>query len=554
MGYPSLEQYNEALQSPHLAILDPELKKGVLTTTGLGLPLALCGGFALTYTVMVGNKKYALRCFHRESRDLERRYQAIAARVKQLASPYFLPFEFIPNGIRIQGSTFPIVKMEWANGTTLAEFLAAEYHNSTALKKLRSALGSLAEFLEQNTIAHGDIQPENIMVSHDGSTVQLIDYDGMYVEALKGSQAAELGQINFQHPKRSQADFNHHLDRFSFIVLDVALQALIASPNIWGSSQSEPGAIIFRRYDFLNPGGSAIFGHAAGISGIRAPVESLGRVALGSFGSVPKLSDFLLGRGVPAGSIKISTTPATSVYQSAYPVCDATDFGSLKRLVGSRVELLGKVHSVKQAWAKNRKPYVFVNFSDWRGQAVKLAIWSDGLNLLGINAPNESWVGSWVSVTGLVDPPYSNSVRGVRYTHLSITISSAGQIQRLSKQQAEFRLLAIGSPMTVSQSTTSSRNLKITDGMGGTGKTRTSPPIARVNQQPKSAPLRPSVSRNKNIAQAMRKSTPSTVSQSQRRTSPTPSQPSRPSRQGSEIWTWIIGGFFALILLRACGG
>lgn len=59
MAYPSLEQYNEALQSPQLVLLDPELKRGALRTTGLGLPLALCGGFALTYEVTVGSKKYA---------------------------------------------------------------------------------------------------------------------------------------------------------------------------------------------------------------------------------------------------------------------------------------------------------------------------------------------------------------------------------------------------------------------------------------------------------------------------------------------------------------
>lgn len=103
MPYPSLEQYTEALQSSQIAILEPELKRGTLKTTGLGLPLALCGGFALTYSVEVNGKKFALRCFHKESRELEKRYAAIANRIKQLNSPYFLPFEFIPEGIRIQG-------------------------------------------------------------------------------------------------------------------------------------------------------------------------------------------------------------------------------------------------------------------------------------------------------------------------------------------------------------------------------------------------------------------------------------------------------------------
>ena len=61
MTYPSLEQYNEALQHPQLALLDPAFKTASVAKSGLGLPLALCGGFALTYTVTAGGRKYAVR-------------------------------------------------------------------------------------------------------------------------------------------------------------------------------------------------------------------------------------------------------------------------------------------------------------------------------------------------------------------------------------------------------------------------------------------------------------------------------------------------------------
>ena len=49
MAYPSLLEYNEAFQHPDTALSDPILKNGNVKRTGLGLPLALCGGFALTY-------------------------------------------------------------------------------------------------------------------------------------------------------------------------------------------------------------------------------------------------------------------------------------------------------------------------------------------------------------------------------------------------------------------------------------------------------------------------------------------------------------------------
>ena len=70
MSYPSLEQYNEAFQHPDFSLIDPALRKGSIATTGIGLPLALCGGFALTYTLTSGANKFAVRCFHKQSNAL----------------------------------------------------------------------------------------------------------------------------------------------------------------------------------------------------------------------------------------------------------------------------------------------------------------------------------------------------------------------------------------------------------------------------------------------------------------------------------------------------
>jgi hypothetical protein len=113
VSYPSFEQYNNALQAHQRLLTDPELQRGSVAKTGLGIPLAISGGFALTYTISSGSKKYAVRCFHRESKALERRYQAIAKRLAALKSQYFLDFEFQAKGINVDGGSYPIVKMAW---------------------------------------------------------------------------------------------------------------------------------------------------------------------------------------------------------------------------------------------------------------------------------------------------------------------------------------------------------------------------------------------------------------------------------------------------------
>ena len=260
MSYPSLEQYNEAFQAPQVALIDPELKQGSIATTGHGLPLALCGGFALTYTINSGSKKYAVRCFHKQSNALEKRYSSISSRLKNLKSQYFVDFEFQSSGVRVSGNTYPVVKMAWANGTTLGQYLEQNYKNPIQLQQLSQSLRNLASFLEKQGMAHGDIQPGNVMVANAGKTVQLIDYDGIYIDDLKTIGSAELGHRNFQHPKRSNSSWDSSLDRFSFIEIDLSLRILSTNPELWNKTQSDGDSILFKANDIADPSQSVIFG------------------------------------------------------------------------------------------------------------------------------------------------------------------------------------------------------------------------------------------------------------------------------------------------------
>lgn len=552
MSYPSLEQYNEALNAPQIHLLDPVLRGGTPKTTGLGTPLALCGGFALTYIITAAGRRYALRCFHKEAPELERRYQAISARLKQLSSPYFLPFEFIPKGIRIQGKEYPIVKMEWASGETLSEFLEREHRNPASLNRLRDSLGRLASYLERERIAHGDIQPGNLMVSQGGASVQLIDYDGMFVESLQGSRATELGQLNFQHPKRTANDFNEKLDRFSFLALDVALQALAADPGIWGRSRSDPDAVVFRRNDYLVPGSSNVFKEVLKIPQVQAVAKSLAQVAAGSMAQIPSLADFVQQRSIPQIVVSFTAPAQTgqAPYQGPYPVLDATNYWAVFAMVGSKIELVGRIIDIKRGFARNRTNYVFVNFADWRGNAVKLSIWSDGLSALGGEVPTEAWVGRWITVSGLVDQPYNGNAHGRhRYTHLSITIMQKGQILTLTETEAKYRL---GSGPQRPENTP--KNAEVLRNMGG--QTRATPqPVASQNQQTQPPPPKTG---NQQVLEKMRRNS-AIVQQARSNSSPAPAPLTRPNRlakknkHGISIGVWIVIVIVVIAALRACG-
>lgn len=466
MSYPTLEQYNQAFQLHSRLLVDAELKAGTVTTTGLGLPLAISGGFALTYTINAGMKKFAVRCFHRESKALERRYSAISKRLTGLQSPYFLDFQFQPQGIKVDGIGYPIVKMAWAKGETLGEFLEANRTNSLALSKLSAALVSLAAFLENEGIAHGDLQTGNLMVSAGGSVVQLIDYDGMYVDEIKDIGSAELGHVNFQHPQRKSTNpFAPSLDRFSLIALSVSLKALRLDPSLWHKTNSEVDAILFRANDFVDPGSSQVFALLSSNAALAGDVKNFASVCKSPMDKAPCLADFLTGKQIPVIAVTLAGVsklhPTKAGYISAYDVLSAMDYQICLRHVGDKVEVIGRIIDVKENRARNGKPYVFINFGDWRGQIFKVSIWSEGLDALKA-LPDAAWIGKWLSVVGLMEPPYSNAK--FKYSHLSINVTATGQMTLIAESDAKWRLAG---PTTNAPSFASSSNQDALDRIKG---------------------------------------------------------------------------------------
>lgn len=540
MSYPSLEQYNEAFQHPKTSLQDPELKAGTITTTGLGLPLALCGGFALTYTIKSGSKKYAVRCFHKKSNALEQRYSAISRKITSLKSPYFLDFQFQPKGVTVAGGAYPIVKMAWAPGTTLGEYMEASYSRSAELTKLATALRNLSRYLSSQNIAHGDIQPGNVMVAAGGTELQLIDYDGMFVEDLRSLGSAELGHRNFQHPKRSATTWDPSIDRFSFISIDLALRALQSSPNLWGTTRSDGDSILFKANDFADPESSQAFRELFNNPALAEDAKNFAAICKSSYEKIPTLEDFLAKKNIPQVWISVTTSakPAeVSKYLSAFPVLDATQFAKCLAAVGEKVELIGRIVEVKADKTRYGKSYIFINFGPWKGQIVKISIWSEGLAALS-KTPDKSWEGKWVSVTGLMEPPYTNKKYG--YTHLAISITQGSQIHQITEKEARFRLA--GSTTRSAGSGTASGNEAVLIGMQGgsaRGRRTTSP-----RTPPTASPQQP-VSPNAAVLAGMKKTQSANRSPTQSSFNTTPPINTQYTKKKSD-WCFIATAVYGL--------
>jgi hypothetical protein len=459
-AYPSMVDYQEHLQHPRMAFRDAELQRGFVESSALGIPFARSGGFALTYKLTTGSKMYAIRCFHRSMPHIEGKYASISTVLERLASKYFTAFSFRQDGIRIKGASYPIVVMDWLDADTLGIYLERNYNDANAMRSLQVRFRELAGYLENVGIAHGDIQNGNVMVYKD-SSMRLIDYDGMWVPGLPVTSSSEAGHKHFQHPERTSDEFGPWIDRFSFISIDVSLQALIADPSLFRKYSEGGEAIIFKANDYRDPNQSEVFKTLWRSPSVKEPAERLAELCVAPIRDVPSLADFLNGKASTARPSShrtpqplrqpAPTRPAR--YIGAYDVIDASDYVTALLHVGDKIELIGRVVDVKNGVTRYGKPYVFVNFGDWRTNCVRITIWSEGLSTFGTE-PSQSWAGRWISVTGLVEPPYRNPAR-FRSEQVGIVVSNESQVSFLSEQEAQFRLTGDGQPSPHGQVDTS---------------------------------------------------------------------------------------------------
>jgi len=259
MSWPTPQEYNEAIQDPALCFSDPELRAGTPDLTPLGLPRAYSGSFASVYRMHCGSREWAVRCFLREYADQQERYSAISGHLARAKLPYTVGFEFIPKGIRVAGHWYPILKMEWIRGDSLTTYIQKNLSNEAALRTLADNWLRMTAALARASVAHGDLQHGNVLVS--GNEIKLVDYDGMFVPALSGRVSHEVGHRNYQHPRRSYSDFGPHLDNFSAWVIYLSLVALVTLPGLRSQFRLQNEYILLRREDFEQPDRSSVLMH-----------------------------------------------------------------------------------------------------------------------------------------------------------------------------------------------------------------------------------------------------------------------------------------------------
>lgn len=429
MLLPRGDEYNVAVQNPRISFNDTDLKSSTVETTPLGLPKPYSGGFTITYKLSNNQKGWAVRCFHRDISDLQRRYQAIGTFLSKNNSKYFVEAKYLSDGIKVNGKAYPVIKMQWLEGEPLNIYLSKNYTQKAKVEKLLSDLVNLINELERFGIAHGDLQHGNIIVKND--SLYLIDYDGMYFPELATLKTNEIGHINYQHPKRSASHYNQYIDRFSAIVIYIGLKAISLKPSLWSKYENGEN-ILFRSQDYADLQNSSLIQDLSSIPELKSLVERLIGCCYLDFDKVPSLKDFLSGNFI----YNKSAVGTINITRSQYEIIDATKKGSILEHFGEKIEVVGRISGKHSGLTYHGSSYMFMNFGLYPNQTFTLVIWQEGISALTAKgmSPN-SLVGKYVSVTGVISS-YGGKPQMIieQPTQIQILASESEVNQRLKQK------------------------------------------------------------------------------------------------------------------------
>lgn len=254
--WPSARHYAEAMQFPSFCFSIPELRNSQPAVDRLGMPLVTSGQFAYVYKLKSnGSGAFAVRCFRGYLGDREARYKAIDKHLETERIHALASFDYDTEGILVGGKWFPILVMEWVDGPTLDVYLEEVIDKPDVIKHIAEQWLSLIAELKKANVAHGDLQHGNIIVER--GRLRLVDLDGIYVPAMKGWNASEVGHQHYQHPKRDEKFFNFYLDNFSSLVIYLSLISIAAKPSLWKKYHDEN--LLFIKNDFRAPEKSPLF-------------------------------------------------------------------------------------------------------------------------------------------------------------------------------------------------------------------------------------------------------------------------------------------------------
>ena len=257
MKYPLISEYIESIKHSEdnfnvLSTLRPVYDEA-------GEIVMSSGNFAVVFKMKdeSSGKLYAVKCFLKEQEGRDIAYQQITDELEYASSTYLCSIKYFQNELFVDSTVssdteFPVLLMDWVEGVTLDKYVHQHISDKYALQLITYQFCRMAAWLMSQPFAHGDLKPDNILVTEDGALV-LVDYDGMYVPAMQGQKARELGCPDYRHPLRTEDCFNEHIDDFPLALIGMSLKAIALDTSLL-QNNAKSDSLLFSESDFKDIG------------------------------------------------------------------------------------------------------------------------------------------------------------------------------------------------------------------------------------------------------------------------------------------------------------
>ena len=257
MKYPLISEYIESIKHSEdnfnvLSTLRPVYDEA-------GEIVMSSGNFAVVFKMKdeSSGKLYAVKCFLKEQEGRDITYQQITDELEYASSNYLCSIKYFQKELSVDSTVssdteFPVLLMDWVEGVTLDKYVHQHISDKYALQLITYQFCRMAAWLMSQPFAHGDLKPDNILVTEDGALV-LVDYDGMYVPAMQGQKARELGSPDYRHPLRTEDCFNEHIDDFPLALIGMSLKAIALDTSLL-QNNAKTDSLLFSESDFHNIG------------------------------------------------------------------------------------------------------------------------------------------------------------------------------------------------------------------------------------------------------------------------------------------------------------
>lgn len=240
-----MKQYSETICDTVIndwTMIPANLKAGRAMLNKKGRPIARKGGWCKVYKCEIDGKPKALRLWlnEMEEKEMAERSKAISEFIATHKSKYLINFEYIPEGYFFNNEKYPVILMDWCQGRTMKQFISdcVDDDDTESLLTVARQFLEMTNELHALGISHGDLQHDNILITDDGS-LKLVDYDSMFVPALKGNVETIKGKSGYQHP--TARDRNKYLqpytDYFSELMIFLTLYLVGHKPELWDSDE-----------------------------------------------------------------------------------------------------------------------------------------------------------------------------------------------------------------------------------------------------------------------------------------------------------------------------